>query len=223
MSDSHAERLIAAKVQRLEVLELQAARYGIATPPHIAIEIEALRDEVSALHYQRTQLIFQAHGLDLEPPPLAQGLILLMSPQRQHEALHALSTYQAIEYHRAAVRHCWLIVTDGPSGSRATAEALAKHVGAYQVQCTIHVIANGADVGDTRAAVEAIFAQLADDDDGTLRPEDVVVDITGGSKAMTVGAALACGTTRMLQYMLHHPGLPSLPVLLHVNSQETAV
>jgi hypothetical protein len=37
---------------------------------------------------------------------------------------------------------------------------------------------------------------------------------------MTAGVALACGTTRPMQYMLYQPGVPSLPVLLHTGSQE---
>jgi hypothetical protein len=133
MTDAHTEELIAAKVRRLEQLELQEAQYGIATPPHISVELKELRDEIATLHYQRTQLIFQANHLDLEPPPPAQGLILLVSPQGSNQALPELGTYQAIDYHRTTLRHCWLIATDGSTGSRRTADALSKHFGAYQL------------------------------------------------------------------------------------------
>jgi hypothetical protein len=211
--DTHTEQLIATKIQRLEALELQQAYHGALTPPHISMELKDLRADIATLRHQRTQLIFQANQLDLEPPPPAHGLILLMSPQRPNEALHELSPYQAIEYHRATLRYCWLIATDGPSGSRATAEALASHFSAYQIQSTLCLITNGADAAETLAVVAAVYAQIAQDSE--LKPAVVIADITGGSKAMTAGVALACGTTHQMQYMLYQQGLPSLPVLLH--------
>jgi hypothetical protein len=214
MTDAHTAELIAAKVQRLEQLELQKARYGIDAPPHIAVELKQLRDEIAALQYHRTQLIFQANHLELAPPPAAQGLILLVSPQRTTEALYELSAYQAIDYHRATLRHCWLIATDGTAGSEPTAAALAKHFETYQLHSTICTITNGADAAETLQTVTAIFAQIAQD--SALDPAMIITDITGGSKAMTAGAALACGTLHPMQYMLYQRGIPSVPVLLHV-------
>lgn len=35
---------------RLEVLELQAAKYGISTPAHIAVEIKSIKAEISAIN-----------------------------------------------------------------------------------------------------------------------------------------------------------------------------
>jgi hypothetical protein len=215
VNDPHTEQLIATKVRRLEELEKQQAHHGPLTPPHISIELDDLRKEIANLQYQRTQLIFQAQHLDLEPPPSAQGLILLVSPQRPNEALHELSNYHAIEYHRATLRRCWLIATAGPSGSIATAEALASHFGAYQIQSVTCPISNGADATETLALVASIYTQLEQDE--KLNPAEVIADITGGSKAMTAGVALACGTTRHMQYMLYKSGLPSLPVLLHTS------
>src|SRR5262249_5101879 len=152
-NDAHTEQLIAAKVRRLEELEIQQAYQGIQTPAHISIELKNLREEIADLRHQRTQLIFQANHLDLEPPPPAQALILLISPQGPNEELHKLGSYQAIDYHRATLRRCWLMATDGPSGSRATAEALASHFDAYQLQSTICPITNGADAAETLALV----------------------------------------------------------------------
>lgn len=45
----HLRELIATKQHRLQVLELQAAKFGISTPPHITIEIEDLRQEIAKL------------------------------------------------------------------------------------------------------------------------------------------------------------------------------
>jgi hypothetical protein len=44
-----SDELLAIKKRRLNVLELQAARYGIDTPPHVTIEIEDLKREIAAL------------------------------------------------------------------------------------------------------------------------------------------------------------------------------
>jgi len=213
MIDSHTEALIESKLQLIEVLEIQQAQHGLLTPAHIAVELKNLRDEITSLRYQRTQLIFQASQLDLQPPPPAQGLLLLVSPREPTKPLHSLGTYQAMDYHRATPRRCWLIATDGPSGSYETAEALAQHFQVYRVKSTIRTLANGADAAETLALVTSIYAQIAQD--GELNPATVIADITGGTKAMTAGMVLACGATRAMQYMLYQDrDLPSLPVLL---------
>ena len=46
---AHVRELLTAKRRRLQVLELQAAKYGISVPPHITIEIEDLRQEIADL------------------------------------------------------------------------------------------------------------------------------------------------------------------------------
>lgn len=216
MSDEHAEQLIGAKLRRIKKLELQEAHFAGLTPPHIAIELDDLRAEIANFQYQRTQLIFQANGLKLDPPALAQGLILLVSQLRTGEPLSAHSAYPAIDYHRGTLRRCWLIATDD---SLATAEALAQHFGAYRLESSIHMVANGGDVADTLAVVTSIYAQL--EQEGTFSTANVIADITGGTKPMTAGMVLACGIARPMQYMLFpKKGLPSLPVLLHTHVGE---
>jgi hypothetical protein len=215
MHDAHTETLIATKMRRLEELEKQHAFHGPLTPPHITMEIEDLRKTIADLRYQRSQIIFQTNHLDLQSPPQVQGLLLLVSPLRSGDALHTLSTYQAIDYHRGPLRRCWLIATNE---SQPTAEVLAKHFDSYHVVSTIHPVNNGADAADTQVVVETIYTQI--EQDGELSLANIVADITGGTKAMTAGMVLACGTTRPMQYMLFKQGLPSLPVLLHPQSTE---
>jgi hypothetical protein len=55
MSDDqqHIRNLIHEKWRRLRVLELQKARLGLATPPHIILEIEDLRREIAELEATR--------------------------------------------------------------------------------------------------------------------------------------------------------------------------
>jgi hypothetical protein len=45
----HLRDLLSTKRRRLQVLEIQEARYGIAAPPHITLEIEDLRREIADL------------------------------------------------------------------------------------------------------------------------------------------------------------------------------
>jgi hypothetical protein len=45
----HLRELLGTKRRRLQVLEIQEARYGIAAPPHITLEIEDLRREIADL------------------------------------------------------------------------------------------------------------------------------------------------------------------------------
>ena len=40
--------ILTAKRRRLSYLEVQAAQYGIETPPHIATEIDSLKSEITA-------------------------------------------------------------------------------------------------------------------------------------------------------------------------------
>ena len=46
---THAHKIADAQRRRLEVLELQAAEQGNTTPPHIAVEIEDLRRDLSGV------------------------------------------------------------------------------------------------------------------------------------------------------------------------------
>jgi len=43
------DRLFEIKCRQLRILEVQAVHYGFATPPHITIEIEDLKAEISRL------------------------------------------------------------------------------------------------------------------------------------------------------------------------------
>ncbi|MCB0046913.1 MAG: CHAT domain-containing protein [Caldilineaceae bacterium] len=48
----HFERLLSAHRRRLQALELQAASFGLLTPPHISTEIEDIRREIAAIEAQ---------------------------------------------------------------------------------------------------------------------------------------------------------------------------
>jgi len=48
----YLEKLILAHQRRLQALELQAASFGLLTPPHISTEIEDIRKELAAIEAQ---------------------------------------------------------------------------------------------------------------------------------------------------------------------------
>jgi hypothetical protein len=48
----HLEKLLLAHQRRLQALELQAASFGLLTPPHISTEIEDIRREIAAIEAQ---------------------------------------------------------------------------------------------------------------------------------------------------------------------------
>jgi hypothetical protein len=48
-SRKELEELLRIKRRRLHVLESQAEKYGIATPPHIELEIKDMKEEIASL------------------------------------------------------------------------------------------------------------------------------------------------------------------------------
>lgn len=51
----HLEKLRLVHQKRLQALELQAANFGLSTPPHVLVEIEDIRKEISAIETQFAQ------------------------------------------------------------------------------------------------------------------------------------------------------------------------
>jgi len=55
-SVQHLEGLKETHIKRLQILEQQAATYGISTPPHILIEIEELKRKIEDINLQLPEL-----------------------------------------------------------------------------------------------------------------------------------------------------------------------
>lgn len=66
----HLRALQQAHQDRLEVLELQAARFGISTPAHIAAEIKTIRATLSSI---RTRIDAYQEQEKTESPPAFPG------------------------------------------------------------------------------------------------------------------------------------------------------
>ncbi|MCP4604456.1 MAG: CHAT domain-containing protein [Proteobacteria bacterium] len=48
----YLDELLLANQRRLQVLKLQAAKYGVSAPPHILIEIEDIQEEIASINLQ---------------------------------------------------------------------------------------------------------------------------------------------------------------------------
>src|SRR5215467_260479 len=58
---AHLEQLLDAHNKRLRVLEVEAARKGISTPPEVHTEIEEIRAQILAVTRQLTDLLPPGH------------------------------------------------------------------------------------------------------------------------------------------------------------------
>ncbi len=213
-------QLLAIRQRRLEVLLQQRAAFGeLLVPPHIVISIEQTQAEITQLCQERTQQIPRPSELISTTATPAHGLILLISPRRSTERLEDMASYQAILYHLRQLTHCWLIATTGEGGSLATAQELVRYF--PHVKSTIWQVFDPTHVDETFALVEHIYT--TDIPAAGLTAAIVIADITGGSKPMTAGMVLACGSQRTMQYMVYQPEGPSRPIMLRVEAgQQTS-
>lgn len=114
---------------------------------------------------------------DREHPMQSEGLVFLIT----NEA----ALREAIEYHRPVLKHCWLIVT--PEMQPVAGGVVNQF---KEIQFSLKPIS---DLYNTRACYDTanhIFEHEAPLQQIPL--SQVMADITGGTKPMTVGLLLAC-------------------------------
>lgn len=92
-----------------------------------------------------------------------------------------------IEWHARTqrLRHCWLIVSPE---ARARAQSLEYELRQRNARPYTVDITDATDAATTYTAVLEIIEHAL----RLVTQEEIVVDITGGTKPMTAGAALAC-------------------------------
>ena len=97
------------------------------------------------------------------------------------------------------LRHCWLLAS--PGAATDNAEALQKKYSTPDLQIEVVRIDKALDPHQVFNTVNKIY-QTARELPSPLNDNDIVADLTGGNKPMTVGVALACATSgRRLQYL----------------------
>lgn len=122
-------------------------------------------------------------------PDRHRGLILM--PTR------APTGQQAVDYHRDRLEHLWLIVTPE---MREPANQLRTYAESLGVTCHWLELADEYDAWGCYQLVREVFQSHALA--VNLPPREVIADLTGGTKLMTAGMALACGDlNQALQYV----------------------
>ena len=114
---------------------------------------------------------------DFAQPDKRRGLIFLFS---REDTLR-----EAIAYHSPTLEHCWLLVT--PEMQDQAGQAVGHFSG---VSFTLHALGSRYDSQGCYQAVRDIYRHEAPR--LGLAPSEVIADITGGTKPMTLGLIVAC-------------------------------
>jgi hypothetical protein len=226
----HTERLIATYRRRLDLLELQQARFGWRTDPGMIMEIEEIQATMAALRTRRgapAPAGLRALAPQTERPPRHRGLMVLVGTGRAGVDPLSQSAGAAIAYHfrepsRAGLERCWLIPsgaeppTDGQEGDQThdaaivVARALERRCAEQGVAARIWPVAEAFSIQDTYDLVQWLFAY--DVPALGLAEHEVICDFTGGTKLMAAGMILACGARRPMQYMVRDPDSGAVPL-----------
>jgi hypothetical protein len=146
-----------------------------------AVGVLALVTVIFVYAYARSQSRRRERGIgspiDLPNPDHKQGLIFLFS---RKDTLR-----EAIDHHRPALQHCWLLAT--PEMQDAASEAISHF---SELSFTLHSVADRYDSNSCYQTIRDIYQhevpRLG------LAAVEVISDITGGTKPMTLGMIMAC-------------------------------
>ncbi|MFZ2358923.1 MAG: hypothetical protein WA040_06230 [Anaerolineae bacterium] len=155
--------------------------------------------------YRMRQRIAEAGRLigERSHPAPRRGLIVMVTG--------APTARKALDYHREALEHLWLIVTPAMREEANTLRTYAESLG---VQCYPLDLVQEYDASRCYFLVRRVFETLAAQ--VGITAVDVIADMTGGTKPMTAGMALACSD---LNAALEHvptqfvgSGQPTIPL-----------
>ena len=121
-----------------------------------------------------------------QPPQQRRGIIFLVSNEP--------TIQRALAWHRDTLQWCWLVCSEQtlPLAGKLRAELQAQGKKAELV-----VLNDVFDLVECRNKVDAIYTQLPAD----CTPADVILDFTGMTTVVSVGAVLAClDDQRAMQY-----------------------
>lgn len=123
-----------------------------------------------------------------------EGLILFVSANPK------AADMTIIEHHRQALRHCWLIVSQE---SEKRGIELSVHLQGQGIDAHTLTIA---DVWSIDAAFDTVTEAIQASRHNLKPSKTLIVDITGGTKVMSVGAVLACLEADVpIEYTATHP------------------
>lgn len=152
-----------------------------------------------------------------ELAPKAKGLILLVGPGRKDRRPDESAAEPAIEYHRRdangapVLRVCWIVTSQA---GFAYALELQKRYQPLGIKIPEPFKVDDAfSVRQTFDLVMRIYAEELPKEG--LDESEVIADLTGATKPMTIGMALACALrNRGMEYMLGGDGRPEEPMYI---------
>jgi hypothetical protein len=112
----------------------------------------------------------------------------------------------AIRHHVSALKHCWVIYTKGDARLRAIYDQLVVQVHDAGIAIAWDAVEVEADPDTKKARSESVYEAVRSICTGDLppgiTPTQIITDITGGTRPIAAGAALACGfLQRPLEYV----------------------
>lgn len=215
MTEDMTQQLLATRRAALHHLEIQQAEQGIHTPYHIVAGIAQHRKEIERLMTYSYIYTLQREVLQAEQPPPMPGLVALVSPEQidAYQPRLRQSAFDAMQYHRPALRCCWLIATSGAHGSLDAANWLVDYCQHWNIAAEVWHVADPSSVDETFQLTRWLYTVAIPA--AGLQPAEVIADLTGAVKPMTIGMWLACAPHIPVQYMARQPDdKPSLPMLL---------
>lgn len=215
MSHATNNALLTMRQRRLRHLEVQQATKGSDTEFHVADEIAQLRVEIERLmHYSHIYRFNREVSAEQKPTP-RRGLIVLVSPEAVSVETRQLTqaAFDALDYHRPALTACWLIATAGERSSLGAAQWLAAYCTHRGITSTIWQIQDPSSFEEVLTTMHVILqGELGA---AQLQPNEVIADITGATKPMSIGVLLTCQQKVAIQYMVKAEGaMDSTPLLI---------
>lgn len=235
----HTEHLIATYQRRLRVLEVKQAQFGWEAPASVIMEIEEIQEKLGALRQRLGQPVLASVDLrelatETQRPPKYRGLMLLVGAGRVGEDPLRQSAGAALAYHfgdapDTGLERCWLIpsgidadnVSQPNDPNRAAidvARELARRCAERGVQAGIWPVAEPFSAQATYDLVRWLFSHEVPA--AGFAEHEVICDFTGGTKLMSAGMILACGTSRPMQYMVRKAGQESAPLSVRFASED---
>jgi hypothetical protein len=129
--------------------------------------------------------------------PRSPGLIWLLGPGSFEHLVDALRHHQQEE----AQQHCWLVMQRNSPAVEAAFLELSQHLLVEQLPVRLHrIYIDHLETQDAYQAVRTVWEREAPEE--LLRPDQVIADITGGTKPLTAGMVLAAvATGNALEYV----------------------
>jgi hypothetical protein len=156
-------------------------------------------------------------------PPKCAGLIVLVGPGRPGEGPEKQSAWHSIQYHRFGedgatqrLRKCWLVSSEGEGGGLPYAQILKQEVEKLGIQVDVNsTVKDAFSIQEAYDAVRNVVDNQIPHDESKLKYDDIIVDVTGANKPMSIGAVLACEMRVKMQYMFgRKEGIASEPLLI---------